>query len=407
MATVTVVNAERTLEIEAANIVDGSINEDGHLILERHDGTPIDMGAVSGVKTYDGAAYTKEDVFSYVGAADPGAVPDGSIWFDTNDVAGPVSSTTQKGLIEIATVAETNAITDPSRAVSPAGLADIVNGFDTRLDTLEVYKNILLASNAKAEGDAPSTYSVGTTVMTATTSSGWSLNAGFGLVITNKSETSRVTQTFHVNASSTTVTPRTWTRHGIADGSNWTAWSQTQGLYTLNPANFGQTTAITGYPLGWSRLYYTSANSSAWDFTGNSGEVLTFVDGTDYAKQTFTTHSSGSGTPNMWVRTANAANGWTAWRKAIFREDSGIPKAMASGTLTITPVANTPTSQSVSFPAGRFSATPHIVISPITTVPGTQVTGWGASGASSTGFDAYVTRTNTTATILNWIATQF
>jgi hypothetical protein len=407
VATVTVVNAERTLEIEAANIIDGEVNAAGHLILERHDGALLDLGAVSGVQVDPGTGYVKTDVFSYVGTTDPGAVPDGSVWFDPTDVAGPFASETQKGLVELATTAETEGLADGTRAITPAGLASTIGALDGRLDVLEVYKNFLLTSNSKAETDTPNSYSVGTSYMTATTSSGWSLNAGFGLVVTQKTETSRVTQTFYVNASSTTITPRSWVRHGISDGSAWTAWNQHQNMYTLNPANFAQTTGITGYPLGWSRLYYTSANSSAWDFSGNSGEVLTYVDGTDYAKQTFVTHSSGAGTPNMWIRTANAANGWTAWRKAIFREDAGIPKAMASGTLTITPVANTPTSQAVSFPAGRFSSTPHIVISPITTVPGTQVTGWGASGASSTGFDAYVTRTNTTATILNWIATQF
>jgi hypothetical protein len=163
---------------------------------------------------------------------------------------------------------------------------------------------------------------------------------------------------------------------------------------------------MANYPNGWSRLYYTSVNSSAWDFSGNSGEVLTYVGDTDFAKQTFTMHSSGTGTPGVWVRTSNTSSGWTAWRKTIF-EATGMVKAMATGTVVVTPsAANTPTMVSVSFPAGRFTATPNVQVSALTTVPGSQVTGVAANAPSSTGFDLYVTRTNTTNTTVSWSAVQ-
>lgn len=46
MAIVTGLTKERMLEIEAASIVDGTVDVDGHLILTRHDGTTIDAGYI-------------------------------------------------------------------------------------------------------------------------------------------------------------------------------------------------------------------------------------------------------------------------------------------------------------------------------------------------------------------------
>lgn len=74
------------------------------------------------------------------------------------------------------------------------------------------------------------------------------------------------------------------------------------------------------------------------------------------------------------------------------------------GTVSITPsAANTPTGKAVTFPYA-FTASPAVVVSPLSTVPGTTVKGWGQSNVTTTGFTAYVTRSNTTATVLHWIA---
>lgn len=85
MATVTGMTADRMLAIEAASIVDGTIDGSGHLILTAHDGTEIDAG--------------------YMIAS----VPD--------------ASTTVKGIVELATNAETILGTDTVRAVTPAAFA--------------------------------------------------------------------------------------------------------------------------------------------------------------------------------------------------------------------------------------------------------------------------------------------
>lgn len=312
MATVTVVNAERTLEIEATSIVSGFVNPAGHLILTRHDGTDLDMGAVSGMQLDSGTSYSKVDAFTYVGDTDPGAVPDGSVWLDTTDVAGPFASDTQKGLVELATNAETISGTDNTRAVTPAGLAASVAAVPGN-------KVQILAANANTETALPSAYPLGISQMVLTTGSGWSINSGFGSVITYRTETDRTVQHAYSNPGGT-GTPRMWQRqyHTSNNGGGWTAWSQTQLLYTLTPGTLVQTTAHTSYPAGWSRMYFTTANGTGWDFSGSAGELLTYVDGTDFAKQTFVSHGHTSATaPGVWTRTASSANGWSAWAKQI------------------------------------------------------------------------------------------
>ena len=75
---------------------------------------------------------------------------------------------------------------------------------------------------------------------------------------------------------------------------------------------------------------------------------------------------------------------------------------IGGGTVSITPVANTPTSGNVSW--GRtLSATPVVVASANTAVPGTVVTGVGTQTPTTTGCTVYVTRTNTTSTSITAI----
>lgn len=310
MATVTVVTAERTLEIEATSIVDGEINSAGHLILTRHDGTPLDMGAVSGVQVYNGTAYAKADVFSYVGGTDPGGVPNGSIWFDTTDVAGPVASETQKGLVELATNAEVIAGTDTQRAVTPAGLA-AVPGYKVQI------------VSGIAESATPSAWPYGVSMQSITSSDAWTPNSSLGFVVTNSISSTRTTQTFYA-ATGGTQPALAWMRsyHSSSGGGGWTAWQQIDVINNLAAGSFTQTTAMSSYPRGRSRLYYNNSTSSGWDFSGKYGEVETYFDGTDYAVQTFTEHVAGSSAiPQVWRRTANAANGWSKW--IVVAEDTG------------------------------------------------------------------------------------
>lgn len=73
------------------------------------------------------------------------------------------------------------------------------------------------------------------------------------------------------------------------------------------------------------------------------------------------------------------------------------------GVETITPVANTPTANVVKF-AVAYTSQPMVMVSALTSVPGTGVTGVAAASITTTGFDAYLTRTNTTNTSVGWVA---
>jgi hypothetical protein len=70
-----------------------------------------------------------------------------------------------------------------------------------------------------------------------------------------------------------------------------------------------------------------------------------------------------------------------------------------TGFVSITPVANTPTIASVTFKR-TYKKVPTVILSVASSVPGTQVLGYGQTGISTTGFNAVVTRTNTVPTVL-------
>ena len=72
-------------------------------------------------------------------------------------------------------------------------------------------------------------------------------------------------------------------------------------------------------------------------------------------------------------------------------------------TVAITPVTNTPTAKAVSFYT-PYTDAPVVFSTAYTTVPGTSVLGDGIANITTTGFDAYVTRTGTTNTGIMWLA---
>lgn len=200
MAVVTGLTASRMIAIENATVVSGAIDEFGHLILTRFDGSTVDAGIY------------------------------------------PNASALVSGMVELATQAEVEALTDAGRVITPAALASTVGA----------------------------------------------LNTSIGVTNSNVSALD--------------------TRLDVLEALP----------LELTPASFVQTTIFTSYPLGHSRLYYTSVNSTAWDFTGKAGEVLTFRSGSDFASQQWTKHQGGTAAgaeTEVWVRTANTANGWSRWRK--------------------------------------------------------------------------------------------
>jgi len=97
---------------------------------------------------------------------------------------------------------------------------------------------------------------------------------------------------------------------------------------------------------------------------------------------------------------------WTEWAEDALVSLSRTP-AMAAGSVTVTGlVSNTPTSYALTFPVGRFSVAPTVVVGLNTTVPGTVVLGCAATSITATGCLLWVTRTTNSNTGLFWIAIE-
>ncbi|MCX4858318.1 hypothetical protein [Streptomyces canus] len=81
------------------------------------------------------------------------------------------------------------------------------------------------------------------------------------------------------------------------------------------------------------------------------------------------------------------------------------PRNFAWGKVTIAPVANTPTSVTITgLRSGNVRGkTFFAYATPATSVPGTQVTGVGVTAVSSTSLTVWLTRTNTTSTTVYWL----
>jgi hypothetical protein len=80
------------------------------------------------------------------------------------------------------------------------------------------------------------------------------------------------------------------------------------------------------------------------------------------------------------------------------------PFAMASGGVTITPVANASTAAFVTFPAGRFTVEPNVFTTADSAATATLETTY--SAGSTTGANIRVLRSNTTNTAVKWLAIQ-
>lgn len=177
MAVVTVLTAEKTLELVNVSVISGAIDASGHLILTKYDGSTVDAG------------------YALV------AVPD--------------ASETQKGVVEIASSSEITTGTDDTKVISALGLAPLAG----RVTALENSK--VLASNSITENPATiAAYPNGTSLMELATGSGWSLNSGVGLVVTHKIDSHKLRQIFH-----DTHGTGMWKRYFHDGFGGWGAWT--------------------------------------------------------------------------------------------------------------------------------------------------------------------------------------
>lgn len=351
MATVTGMTAAAMIAIRDQTIVDAEFNAGGHLILTTYGGQQIDAGVIGS------------------------------------------ATTGQAGIVELATTEETTSLVDATRAVTPAGLAETVNGLDARIDILEATRVQILTG--VEESALPDSYPPGLSLMSLSSGSGWSLNGGSGSVVTNKATTDRTEQTFYSDAGGST-TPQTWWRFYNSSSSGWTTWIQISTLAALDPASFTQGSGVTNYPLGESRIYYDTGNSSAWDFSGNSGEVRTWRDDT-YTKQTWTEDEG----IQVWIRTAGSDGVWSFWCKTAFQYQ--LP-AIESGRVNIDAVANTVTTSTFGFSLGRFDAAPNVTVTAVSSGPYTLVRSVTTQNITNSQFDISIYRTNSGTTGVDYIA---
>lgn len=195
------------------------------------------------------------------------------------------------------------------------------------------------------------------------------------------------TQYYAIVASGDTLEMASWSGLSI-EGSPVTITS-TGGYITLNPT--------------------TQVNLVDCDAVMSNGQALCWGDasGTSTAMARMTTGNLmyfGNASYSTYVQGSNLYLGNASYPTYIRGSSISAPQLIQSGTISITPsAANTPTAGKVTF-GTAFPAAPKVVATALSTVPGTTVTGVGVSGISTTGCTIYLTRTNTTATTIYWIA---
>ena len=341
MATVTGLTAARMLGIEAASIVDGHIDGAGHLILTTQGGTEIDAGSAIG-------EVPPQDVVKYLDPAEvnqatlPIDYPMGLslLYLTATDAAagGWTSFLTKWGTVrtikptsgdDIAQIWMHHAdeTAEPELWIRNGNwsgwgvwrrLATTVdtNALDARLDVLEVAgKTVtMLDENSKAEADAITTYPVGVSVMSVSTGSGWSINSGFGLIVTYYVNAGRNRQIFYSHNSPSAQ----WTRVSHTDFGGWSSWRRaaffldecdawisytpTWTAATTNPV-YGNATVVARYKQIGKTVHFkitvtmgstTTYGASAWRF-GLPVAANALSDGTVFAA--------------MGVQGASSANG--------------------------------------------------------------------------------------------------
>lgn len=325
MATVTGITSARADAIEAEIPVSGAFSVTNHLIVTKNDTSTEDFGA-------------------------------------------PLAATTAlAGIVELATSADTIIGTATGTAVTPKGLADHA----ANIPGAKV-QNI----TAVLETVAPSTYPTGISLMAVTS---WSLNAGVGTVVTYNYGSSNCFQIFNAPLGSGSEA-QAWMR---SYSTTWSSWVPFDTLLALTATGYSESSAVSTYPVGSSRLYYTTSNSGAWSFTGKAGEVYTYNDGVAFARQTFTRQQGG--TPNLveqWIRTNDFVNGWTPWHKNEYQDAITVLVSASSAITTTAQTAVTGLAVPVEASATYLMEAWFIIASTVATAD-TMANSWtGPSGAT-------------------------
>lgn len=210
----------------------------------------------------------------------------------------------------------------------------------------------------------------------------------------------------------------------------------TRGLITQVTDNSGaQHSALVGLKSdGATRNYgidlYDSDTSPAMRLYAGNGFLSVESDGSAWCNGLLRSQSNGNTVSigsqnNSWCHIYNSADRPFYFNNEIFVNGYNLAKIMAAnitentagnksyvqlgflklcwGKVNITPVANTPTSAYVTFPL-TYTKSPSVFTNADSKAPGSKVHGNSAASITTSGFEAYVYRTDTTTTSIMWFA---
>lgn len=209
-----------------------------------------------------------------------------------------------------------------------------------------------------------------------------------------------------------------------ASWASLAGWTITDGkIYSGDPANSGEKVSVMQIPTAnttWTfatggishdnysdcpfrvskdgRVFGTEVNVGVDDDTrGRASTLITNMGITINVNNSTTNYGL------IMEQTGSSGNpyfGVTLQGKLFARSSSGFCK---KGTVVCKATANTPTKTSVTF-SSAFSAAPTVVVTPISTQPGTYVKCVSVSNVTTKGFDIYLNRTDANSTTVAWIA---
>lgn len=209
-----------------------------------------------------------------------------------------------------------------------------------------------------------------------------------------------------------------------ASWANLAGWTITDGkIYSGDPANSGEKVSVMQIPTAnttWTfatggishdnysdcpfrvskdgRVFGTEVNVGVDDDTrGRASTLITNMGVTIKVNESTTNYGL------IMEQTGSSGNpyfGVTLQGKLFARSSSGFCK---KGTVVCKATANTPTKTSVTF-SNAFSTAPTVVVTPISTQPGTYVKCVSVSNVTTKGFDIYLNRTDANSTTVAWIA---
>lgn len=328
MATITGLTAERMREIEAASIVDGTINASGNLILTAYDGTEIDAGNAL-VAVPDNSIVHQLDANGFSESTPPGSYSQGVSVMSMSNTETVADWPTFSGKFgSLFTVNHSGDVTQLWRRLhgnSTTPEAWIRSGNVStswspwkQLATTEYVDTKLAVVNGKQPGDSITTYPSGLSMSTMSGNGAgeptWNSvpSTQFGTIITANGGTLRSFQLMQVEDGYLHF------RRYREDSGGWRPWQKvlTEQRLTV-AAGYNQSTVFTSYPWGLSYLYLNNSDTAtSWStFSGKFGLITTYRFSDDFAVQTWQKHQGGLGNQTeLWQRTANASGGWSSWR---------------------------------------------------------------------------------------------